>query len=127
MTRRTRSGRAEVRPAADGGPGPISSMVPITVTPVLVADLLVEGERMPVYAYLVEHPDARVLVDTGLMQPHPLTADLDPRPYPLDTQDLDVASIDLVVNTHLHFDHCGGNRLFPGTPIHVQRAGWRTP
>jgi N-acyl homoserine lactone hydrolase len=27
-----------------------------------------------------------------------------------------------VINTHLHFDHCGGNRLFAGTPIHVQRA-----
>jgi N-acyl homoserine lactone hydrolase len=27
----------------------------------------------------------------------------------------------MVVNTHLHFDHCGGNRLFPGVPIHVQR------
>jgi N-acyl homoserine lactone hydrolase len=25
-----------------------------------------------------------------------------------------------VINTHLHFDHCGGNRLFPGVPIHVQ-------
>src|SRR5919198_447405 len=27
----------------------------------------------------------------------------------------------VLVNTHLHFDHCGGNRLFPGIPIHVQR------
>ncbi len=27
-----------------------------------------------------------------------------------------------MINTHLHFDHCGGNRLFPGVPIHVQRA-----
>ena len=26
-----------------------------------------------------------------------------------------------MINTHLHFDHCGGNRLFVGTPIHVQR------
>jgi N-acyl homoserine lactone hydrolase len=26
-----------------------------------------------------------------------------------------------VINTHLHFDHCGGNRLFAGTPIYVQR------
>ena len=26
----------------------------------------------------------------------------------------------VVINTHLHFDHCGGNRLFPGLPIHVQ-------
>jgi len=25
------------------------------------------------------------------------------------------------VNTHLHFDHCGNNHLFAGTPIHVQR------
>src|SRR5579863_5644543 len=25
-----------------------------------------------------------------------------------------------VINTHLHFDHCGGNRLFRGVPIHVQ-------
>src|SRR5207248_10711835 len=29
--------------------------------------------------------------------------------------------VDCVINTHLHFDHCGGNRLFAGTPIHVQR------
>src|SRR5919201_1821893 len=27
-----------------------------------------------------------------------------------------------VINTHLHFDHCGGNRLFAGTPTHVQRV-----
>ncbi|MDE3026626.1 MAG: MBL fold metallo-hydrolase, partial [Acidobacteriota bacterium] len=27
----------------------------------------------------------------------------------------------VVVNTHLHFDHCGGNRRFAGVPIHVQR------
>ncbi|MEO7421564.1 MAG: MBL fold metallo-hydrolase [Ornithinibacter sp.] len=100
----------------------MSAVAEITVTPVLVADLFVEGGRMPVYAHLVDHPDARVLVDTGLTQLHPLVADLDPRPYPLDTQDLDLESIDIVVNTHLHFDHCGGNRLFPGTPIHVQRT-----
>jgi N-acyl homoserine lactone hydrolase len=27
----------------------------------------------------------------------------------------------MVVNTHLHADHCGGNHLFAGTPIYVQR------
>jgi N-acyl homoserine lactone hydrolase len=27
----------------------------------------------------------------------------------------------VVVNTHLHFDHCGGNHLFAGRPIYVQR------
>ena len=93
-----------------------------TVTPLLVADLLAENERMPVYVHLIDHPDARVLVDTGMTNLHPLVADMDPRLTPLtDRGDVDPASIDLVINTHLHFDHCGGNHLFPGTPIYVQR------
>ncbi|MEO8968136.1 MAG: MBL fold metallo-hydrolase, partial [Solirubrobacteraceae bacterium] len=40
---------------------------------------------------------------------------------PLSEQDLDLARIDMVVSTHLHFDHCGGNHLFAGKPIYVQR------
>lgn len=99
----------------------MTTPAPITVTPILVADLLAEGERMPVYVHLIEHPDARVLVDTGLTEVHPAAADMDPRIRPLDAQDVDLAAIDIVVNTHLHFDHCGGNHLFTGRPIHVQR------
>ncbi|OMH37186.1 MBL fold metallo-hydrolase [Tersicoccus sp. Bi-70] len=93
------------------------------MTPILVGDLLVgEDERMPIYVHVIDHPDGRVLVDTGLTELHPAVADMDPRLVPLDTQEgFDMAGIDLVVNTHLHFDHCGGNRLFAGTPIHVQR------
>ena len=93
----------------------------ITITPFLVADLLVEGERMPVNVHVIDHPDARVLVDTGMTELHPLLADMDPRLWPLSEQDLDLATIDIVVNTHLHGDHCGGNRLFAGKPIYVQR------
>lgn len=92
-----------------------------TVTPVLVADLLAAGERMPVYVHVIDHPDALVLVDTGLTRLHPAVADMDPRLVPLsDQSDFDVESIDVVVNTHLHFDHCGGNYLFTGKPIYVQ-------
>jgi N-acyl homoserine lactone hydrolase len=94
---------------------------PITVTPILVADLAVEGERMPVYVHLIDHPDGRVLVDTGMTELHPLLADMDPRLWPLSEQDIDLAGIDVVVNTHLHGDHCGGNVLFSGKPIYVQR------
>ena len=94
----------------------------ITVTPVHVADLVAEGELMPVYVHVIDHPDARVLVDTGFTELHPLVADMDPRLIPLSTQaDFDVAGIDIVVNTHLHFDHCGGNHLFAGRPTYVQR------
>jgi N-acyl homoserine lactone hydrolase len=93
-----------------------------TVTPVIVAELLVEGGRMPVYVHVVDHPEGRVLVDTGFTQLHPAVADMDPRLFPLSSQaDVDLAGIDMVVNTHLHFDHCGGNHLFSGRPIYVQR------
>ncbi len=54
----------------------------ITVTPIHVADLLVEGELMPVCVRVIEHPDARVLVDTGMTELHPAAADLDPRLRP---------------------------------------------
>ncbi len=92
------------------------------VTPVFVADLLAAGERMPVYVHVIDHPDGRVLVDTGLTELHPAVADMDPRLTPLNTQaNFDLASIDIVVNTHLHFDHCGGNHLFASTPTYVQR------
>ena len=93
----------------------------ITITPVFVADLSVEGERMPVYVHVIDHPDARVLVDTGMTELHPAMADMDPRLQPLSEQDFDLAGIDIVVNTHLHADHCGGNHLFAGKPIYVQR------
>ena len=93
----------------------------ITVTPGFVADLSVEGERMPVYVHVIDHPDARVLVDTGMTELHPAMADMDPRLQPLSEQDFDLAGVDIVVNTHLHADHCGGNHLFAGKPIYVQR------
>jgi N-acyl homoserine lactone hydrolase len=101
----------------------LSELSQPSVTPVLVAELLADGERMPVYVHVIEHPDARVLVDTGMTRLHPAVADMDPRLMPLSAQaDFDLASIDLVINTHLHFDHCGGNHLFAGKPIYVQQA-----
>jgi N-acyl homoserine lactone hydrolase len=81
-------------------------------------DVLVEGERWPGYVHVVEHPQGRVLVDTGLIDSTPeldqeWSPRFDPAAIPRD--------VVFVINTHLHFDHCGGNRLFAGTPIYVQR------
>ena len=99
-----------------------SEVSPPTVTPVLVAELLADGDWMPVYVHVIDHPDARVLVDTGMTQLHPEVEDMDPRLIPLNAQaNFDLASIDVVINTHLHFDHCGGNHLFTLRPIYVQR------
>jgi len=98
-----------------------ATAAPVTITPVLVAELRVEGERMPLYVHVVDHPDARILVDTGMTSLHPFAAELNPTLRPLTEQDFDLAAVDIVVNTHLHADHCGGNHLFAGRPFYVQR------
>jgi N-acyl homoserine lactone hydrolase len=82
----------------------------------LAADLIVEGEQMPVFIWTIDHSAGRVLVDTGLIDSRPEIDDMSPTPHP-ENIPRDVAC---VINTHLHWDHCGGNRLFPGVPIHVQ-------
>lgn len=99
----------------------MNSAAAIPVTAVRVAELLPEGEPMPVYVHIIDHPEARVLVDTGFTELHPAVADMDPRLCPLNEQDFDIRGVDIVINTHLHFDHCGGNHLFAGRPIYVQR------
>jgi len=43
-------------------------------------------------------------------------------PEMLSGMGIDPERIDLVVNTHLHFDHCGGNPLLPHRPIFTQRV-----
>ena len=81
-------------------------------------DVLVEAERWPGFVHVVKHPRGDVLIDTGLIDSTPaLDQEWSPRFAP-DAVPRDVVC---VINTHLHFDHCGGNRLFAGTPIYVQR------
>jgi N-acyl homoserine lactone hydrolase len=87
----------------------------------LVATVQAFGGTFPVYVHTIDHAGGLVLVDTGMIDSTPeLDAEWGPQPRPL--PEALVARVALVVNTHLHFDHCGGNRLFPGVPIHVQRA-----
>ena len=87
-----------------------------TINAHLAADLIVESEMWPVFVWTIDHPAGRVLVDTGMIDSRPEVDDMSPTPHP-ENIPRDVAC---VINTHLHFDHCGGNRLFPGVPIHVQ-------
>lgn len=94
---------------------------PVTVRPIRVGTLLAGEERMPVYVYVITHPEGRILVDTGMTELHPAVADMDPQLEPLTAESIDLDGITAVVNTHLHFDHCGGNHLFAGKPVYVQR------
>jgi N-acyl homoserine lactone hydrolase len=89
----------------------------VLIRPHLAADVQAFGGTLPVYVHTIEHPDGLVLVDTGMTGTHPLVEDdWHPRGYP-ERIPRDVVC---VINTHLHFDHCGGNPLFAGVPIHVQ-------
>jgi glyoxylase-like metal-dependent hydrolase (beta-lactamase superfamily II) len=80
-----------------------------------------------VYGFLVRERNACILVDTGLGTGSALIDRLY-KPRRVDLANalaeagVAVPEVTAVVNTHLHFDHCGNNRLFPGIPIFVQAA-----
>jgi N-acyl homoserine lactone hydrolase len=95
-----------VRPAAETGTG--------------------EARVEPCLGYLVAHPDGVVLLDTGMGSEAEVDAHYRPRRVSLtdalSAVDARVDEVDLVVNCHLHFDHCGGNPVLAGRPVFVQRT-----
>ncbi len=91
-----------------------------------------EAERSgtaPVYGYVIDHPDGAIVVDTGVGSDNEyIDAVYTPEPVGLDGAlnaiGIDVADVVAVVNSHLHFDHCGQNPLFygSGVPCYVQQT-----
>jgi len=108
-------------------------------------DRLVAGEtgfiRVPVPAYIIDHPKGLAVFDTGLrrglsetgdpahsryaaMQIRaelPANADIGSR---LAALDRDVKEVRYLINSHLHFDHCGGNHQVPDAPLLIQKREW---
>jgi N-acyl homoserine lactone hydrolase len=81
------------------------------------AHLAATVKGFPVFVHTIEHAEGLVLVDTGMIDSTPdLDEEWEPVPHPENIP----REVVCVINTHLHFDHCGGNRLFAGVPIHVQ-------
>jgi len=107
-------------------------------------DLMEGGEgkvRLPIPCYLIEHPKGTLLFDTGMhpnCQRDPV-AQVGPRLGQLFSFDYspgeevsarlkalgrDPADIDLIINSHLHFDHVGGNAQIPNATMLVQKRDW---
>lgn len=98
------------------------------------------GERIlvPIPMALVDTRDGWVLFDTGMncegihdpegtwgeraKMIRPRLVPEDDVRHRLGEVDVRVEDIRVAVNSHLHWDHCGGNRLFRDCPIVVQRA-----
>jgi len=96
--------------------------------------------RVPVPCFLIDHPRGRVLFDSGLhprtqSDPQgrlgPLAAIFDVHFQPgeevaarLGSIDVDAGRVDYLINSHLHFDHAGGNEMLPNATLVVQRREW---
>jgi N-acyl homoserine lactone hydrolase len=85
-----------------------------------------EGRQWPVHGFVVTHPGGVVLVDTGVGGPQQVLSDwrVVNRSAADALADLGMAPADIgqVINTHLHFDHCGQNTVFRHAPHYVQRT-----
>jgi N-acyl homoserine lactone hydrolase len=81
--------------------------------------------------FVIEGASELIVVDTGTPDPefslthHGYTvrrpAEQDPA-QALRRLGIDPADVTVVVNTHLHWDHCGNNALFPNARFFIQRA-----
>jgi len=89
----------------------------------------------PVLAWYIDHPDAKILVDTGIdpewknnwpkeMVEENVAKKIGPQDNVVSRLEeirIKPDDIDIVVNTHLHADHAGGNRFFKQATFVVQK------
>jgi 4-pyridoxolactonase len=82
--------------------------------------------RIPVYSVLVEHDDGLFLLDTGIDLDHmkrvlpfelPEQTEEQTIPAQLERCGFGLDDVTVLVNSHLHIDHVGGNQLFEGTRV----------
>ncbi|HUA41659.1 MAG TPA: N-acyl homoserine lactonase family protein [Streptosporangiaceae bacterium] len=86
----------------------------------------VDGLEWPVHGFVVTFPGGAALVDTGVGGPQKWLDDwrVVNRSVAdaLDELGMTPGDIGLVINTHLHFDHCGQNAVFKHAAFYVQRS-----
>ncbi len=83
------------------------------------------GLEIPVHGFLILHPDGPGLVDTGYGWGKDFLRDYRAVNVPvagaLAEHGVSPADVRWVINSHLHFDHCGQNAVFRHAAFYVQR------
>ncbi len=111
-------------------------MTVATITPLHLADFTfppdspLAGEAGVVLAFLVRHPAGSLLFDTGVVEGNEeVDAAYRPVHYSLaaglDRLGVPLTEVAVVVNSHLHFDHCGHNGLFPRARVLIQGSEYQ--
>jgi N-acyl homoserine lactone hydrolase len=111
----------------------------------LPATFILKGDKgritLPIPSYLIVHPKGKVLFDSGLH----IQTQADPLGYAgeeslrfsefhflpgeeissrLSAMHIDPGEITHLINSHLHYDHAGGNAQIPNADLVVQRIEW---
>ncbi|GAA4042679.1 N-acyl homoserine lactonase family protein [Parerythrobacter jejuensis] len=94
-----------------------------------------EGKtKVPACSFLIDHPDGLAVFDTGfsdrfvgledglgkivdMPEEHPIAVRLE-------ALDVDPGAVQWIINSHLHLDHAGGNRMLPNATVIVQEQEW---
>ena len=87
---------------------------------------------IPIWAAAVEGDSFRMVVDTGIANEKWVSENICPcireadetMEGALEKIGWEAGKVQVVVNTHLHYDHCGNNRLFKNADFYAQRAEW---
>jgi N-acyl homoserine lactone hydrolase len=105
-------------------------IVPLELSEFTFPDPELAGRHGVVMGYAIRHPGGVLLFDTGFGFGD---EELDERYHPVGRPILEVLSdagihrddVTALANCHLHADHAGQNREFPGVPIYVQSTEWQ--
>jgi 4-pyridoxolactonase len=82
--------------------------------------------RFPVYSVLIEHPDGLMMFDSGydldlVNEVLPLQTPEQTVPAQLAKCGFEPRDVGVLINSHLHFDHCGANKLLTSATTYLHR------
>lgn len=91
-----------------------------------------ESVHIPIWAAAIEGGGHKILVDTGIHNREWVDANIAPCAQEEDEKIENALAkigwtcddVDIVINSHLHYDHCGNNKIFRNARFYIQKTEW---